>query len=341
MAADAASTLEGMLDPDVLDEVIETDREGFVEPMKATLTDDRFDDPGWIFERKLDGVRLLIHARDGVTIWSRNREDLTDTYPEIAEAIAEHAPRNVLLDGEVVAFSGGKTSFSRLQGRMQIRDADAARASGIAVHAYLFDILHWDGHDLRGVPLRDRKRILRAAVDFEDPLRFTSHRNERGVAFYEGACEKGWEGIIAKQAASTYKSGTRSREWLKWKCVKEQEFVIGGFTDPKGERVGFGALLVGVHDGAGGPLRFAGKVGTGFDGELLERLAGKLAELERDESPFEDRTRQRKGEHWVEPELVGQVEFTEWTHDGRLRHPSFKGLRHDKDPEDVVREEPI
>ena len=341
--AETAALLDDLLDEKTRDAVVERDHPEWVEPMKATLTDDRFDDPEWIFERKLDGVRLLIDATAGsaVRIRSRNQEDLTGAYPEIAEAVDRMAPDDVVLDGEVVAFSGNKTSFSRLQGRMQLRDPDEARATGIAVYAYLFDIPYLDGHDLREVPLRDRKRVLRAAIDFDDPLRFTTHRNEHGRDAYEDACRKGWEGLIAKKASSTYKSGTRSREWLKFKCVKEQEFVIGGFTDPKGERIGFGALLVGVHDGKGGPLHYAGKVGTGFDDAMLERLGGQLADLERDDSPFEDRTKRTKGVHWVEPELVGQIEFTEWTDDGRLRHPSFKGLRDDKEPAAVVREEPM
>lgn len=342
MVPEAAARLDGLLDPDVRRRAAAREHPEWIEPMTATLTDERFDDPNWIYERKLDGVRLLIHTREpnAVELWSRNRQDLSAAYPEIVEAIAAQAPDDVVLDGEVVAFEGGRTSFSRLQGRMQLRGA-AARASGIAVHCYLFDIPYLEGHDLTEVPLRDRKRILREAVGFDDPLRFTVHRNERGVAFYAEACRRGWEGLIAKEADSTYRVGSRSRRWLKFKCVRAQEFVIGGYTEPKGERIGFGALLVGVHDRRGGELHYAGKVGTGYTDELLERLTTELGARERDRSPFSDRTRATKGVHWVEPELVGEVEFTEWTEDGRLRHPSFKGLRSDKDPSEVIREDPI
>lgn len=312
-------------------------------PMKAVLTDDRFSDPDWIFERKLDGVRLILFKDgDDVRLMTRNQKERNGAYPEIAEALQRQSVRDIVLDGEVVAFEGNQTSFSRLQGRLQLQDPDEARATGIAIHAYLFDVLHVDGHDLRELALRDRKRVLRAAIDFEDPLRFTTHRNEDGEEAYRRACRDGWEGLIAKRADSPYRS-SRSKDWLKLKCVTEQELVVAGFTDPQGERVGFGALLVGYwSDSDERALRYAGKVGTGYDHETLRDLRSRLERLERQSSPFPEGTKglPRKGVHWVRPELVAQIGFTEWTHEGRLRHPRFLGLRHDKDMAEVVRERP-
>jgi bifunctional non-homologous end joining protein LigD len=220
---------------------------------------------------------------------------------------------------------------------MQIADRERARRSGVAVFLYLFDVLHADGYDLTGLTLRQRKSVLRSSLTFGGPLRLTAHRNTDGEAAFRAACEKGWEGVIAKRADSTYQH-RRSRDWLKFKCINEQEFVIGGYTDPKGSRQAFGALLIGVYDD--GELRFAGKVGTGFDDRALAALGNRLRALERERSPFADAPIPRAGVHWVEPRLVGQVGFTEWTRDGQLRHPRFLGLRDDKRPRDVVRERP-
>jgi ATP-dependent DNA ligase len=179
--------------------------------------------------------------------------------------------------------------------------------------------------------------LLRAAFDFHDPLRFTEHRERDGEAYYQQACRKGLEGIIAKRVGSIYVSG-RSRDWLKVKCWNEQEFVIIGFTEPKGGRVGFGALLLGYYEGE--RLRYAGKVGTGFDNELLAALAKELSSLEIKHSPLAEEVKVGRGVHWVRPKLIAQVSFTEWTPDGKLRHPRFLGLRRDKHPRDVVRERP-
>lgn len=308
-------------------------------PMLATLTDRAFSDPEWIYERKLDGIRALAEIGDGdARVWSRNDKDRTNTWPEIAAALAERVDADTVLDGEIVAFEGSVTSFARLQGRMQIRNADEARASGIAAYYYVFDVLRHGGEDVRDRPLRDRKSVLRDAVDWADPLRFTPHRNGAGEAYFEAACRKGWEGLIAKRADAPYVS-KRSRDWLKLKCVHRQEFVIAGFTEPKGSRAGFGALLLGYH--ADGGLRYAGRVGTGFSDADLGHLRAHLDRLERKTSPFADGADAGgKGVHFVTPELVGEVAFTEWTGDGRLRHPRFVGLRTDKDAADVVREGP-
>ena len=305
--------------------------------MLATLTDDHFSHPEWIYERKLDGERCLarIDSR-GATMRSRSGRDNSASYPEVVEALGDLVDTDLLLDGEMVAFSGDTTSFQRLQPRIQVKNAEAARASGIAVYYYVFDVVHAGGHDLRRVPLRHRKALLRRAMDYVAPIRFTAHRNEDGEAFYEDACRRRWEGLIAKEATSTYVAG-RSRSWLKFKCVRRQELVIAGYTAPKGSRVGLGALLVGYHDD--GVLRYAGKVGTGFDRETLRDLASRLSGLRREENPFGDGP--VGGDvTFVEPRLVAEIGFTEWTDAGRLRHPRYLGLRRDKSPEDVVRERP-
>ncbi len=311
----------------------------WMDAMKATLTDDPFSSSDWIYEPKLDGERLLAFVRDGKPrLYSRNRKSLDDAYPELVEALARQAGTSMVLDGEVVAFEDGLSSFPRLQGRLGIKDPDEARDSDIPVYLYLFDLLYYDGHDLRALPLRARKQLLKKALEFDDPLRFTSHRNEDGEAYYRQACDKGWEGVIAKRADSPYRS-SRSRDWLKFKCVNRQELVIGGYTDPEGDRTGFGALLLGYYED--GDLRYAGRVGTGFDQDMLEHLHRRLSKRQRKSSPFDEETPGEGGQtHWVTPELVCEVGFTEWTRDGRLRHPRFLGLREDKPASEVRRERP-
>jgi bifunctional non-homologous end joining protein LigD len=331
--------------PDVFDILSDEARRGlrktsqpdWTSPMLATLTRDTFSDPEWIYERKLDGVRCLaFHRGRGVHLLSRNRKPMNDTYPELVDALRSQRFSRFIVDGEIVAFEGRRTSFSRLQQRIGIRDPDVARGSGIAVRLYLFDLVHLEGRDVSKLALRDRKRLLKRALAFEDPIRFTPHRVESGEAYLEEACAKGWEGLIAKRASSPYQH-SRSRDWLKFKCGNRQELVIGGFTDPKGSRKGFGALLVGYYEK--GELRYAGKVGTGYDDETLESLGERLRSIERETCPFEGSPRE-KGAHWVSPKLVGEVGFTEWTGDGKLRHPRFLGLRTDKRPKQVKRERP-
>jgi bifunctional non-homologous end joining protein LigD len=298
--------------------------------MKAVLWDPPFSDPDWIYERKLDGIRCLAHREgDAVRLLSRTDRDMGDQYPEVVRALREEPRRDFVVDGELVAFdSRGVTSFSRLQRRGRER---------VAIFLYLFDVLRLDGRDLRDLPLRERKSELRRGLRFHGPVRFNPHRNERGEELYREACRKGLEGIMAKRADSPYRS-TRSSDWRKLKCHAEQELVIGGYTAPQGSRTDFGALLVGYWED--GRLRYAGKVGTGFDHRVLQDLGKRLRDLERDKSPFDAVHPIPRGTHWVEPELVGQIGFTEWTRDGRLRHPRFLGLRDDKPARDVVRERP-
>jgi DNA ligase D-like protein (predicted ligase) len=295
--------------------------------MKAVLTDERFSDPDWIFERKLDGIRCIATKDEGgVRLMSRNDLSLDARFPEIADALSRDPAREVVVDGEVVAFAGSQTSFSRLARRGRER---------VPVFLYVFDVLHLDGYDVRALPLRARKRLLRGALEFHGPVRLTPHRNEAGEALYREACRKGWEGLIAKRADSPYTSA-RSKDWLKFKCSAEQELVIGGYTAPQGSREEFGALLVGHF--AGGELRYAGKVGTGFDRATLADVAARMRPLRRDDSPFADADVPARGTTWVEPKLVAQIGFSEWTPDGRLRHPRFLGLREDKPAGEVVRE---
>ncbi|MFR9727598.1 non-homologous end-joining DNA ligase [Saccharopolyspora sp. MS10] len=303
-------------------------------PQLATRADARFSDPDWLFERKLDGVRVVA-GRDGgdPVLWSRNHNRVDASYPEIVEALAG-APERFVIDGEVVAFDGDRTSFPLLQRRMHLSDPRAARRSGVAVHYVVFDLLALGGVDLARLPLRVRKRLLAECFDFTGPLRFSEHRRGDGEDFYRQACARGWEGLIAKRADRPHRGG-RSRDWLKFPCLSGQEFVVGGRTAPKGSRTGFGALLVGYFEGDA--LRFAGKVGTGYDEAALRELSTRLDGLARRDSPFADRIPEREV-RWADPELVVQVAFTEWTPEGRLRHPRFLGVRDDKTAAEVVRE---
>jgi DNA ligase D-like protein (predicted ligase) len=296
--------------------------------MRAVLTDERFSDPEWIYERKLDGIRCIAIRDGGSTrLLSRNDLSMNDRYPEIAAALDGEPCDRFVVDGEIVAFEGSQTSFARLAQRRQ---------RPVRVYLYAFDILWLDGHDVRKLPLLERKRLLRAALTPPEGIRLTQYRREHGEELYGEACRKGWEGLIAKRADSVY-TDSRSRDWLKFKCSMGQELVIGGFTEPRGSRTDLGALLVGYFDGD--DLRYAGKVGTGFDRATLRDLAERLAALRRDDSPFADSERIReRGVTWAEPELVAQIGFSEWTRDGRLRHPRFLGLRDDKPARKVVRE---
>jgi bifunctional non-homologous end joining protein LigD len=306
------------------------------EPMKAVLVGEPFSDPEWVFERKLDGERCGALRRAGsVTLLSRTGRALGAAYPEVADALAIDGP-DLLIDGEIVAFKGGATSFERLQQRMGISDPERARRSPVSVYYYVFDILELDGEDLRPLPLLQRKARLRTAVEFRGHLRYTTYRRRDGETAFRAACRRGWEGVIAKRAESPYVA-ERSRDWLKLKCAHGQELVVGGWTAPKGSRRRFGALLVGYYDGD--DLRYAGKVGTGFDARTLDRLGDELERRERDSSPFTSGDPPR-GARWAEPELVAEIAFAEWTRDGKLRQPRYQGLRDDKSAREVVREEP-
>jgi DNA ligase D-like protein (predicted ligase) len=320
-----------------------TDRDpmpSWVEPELATLTRERFSSPEWVYERKLDGERCLAFAGpDGVRLLSRSQHDVSRTFPEITAAVAAQRHGDLIVDGEIVAFEGTETRFGRLQQRLGVASPSDQLLHDYPVYYYVFDIMYAGGRDTRPLPLTERKRLLADALDFRDPLRFTEDRTRDGEAFFAQACRDGWEGLVAKRADAPYE-GTRSRNWLKFKCENAQEFVIGGFTDPQRSRIGFGALLLGYYD-SGGNLVYAGKVGTGFSTSTLRSLHAALTRLEQDGNPFTaGRLTGLRGAHWVQPKLVGQVGFSEWTADGQLRHPRFLGLRDDKKAREVVREVP-
>ncbi|MDQ3957766.1 MAG: non-homologous end-joining DNA ligase [Actinomycetota bacterium] len=298
----------------------------WVEPMLATLTKTYFSDPQWVFEPKLDGIRCLAYRRGrSLKLLSRNKLDLTPTYTEVRDALAAQ-DGDFVVDGEIAAVKGELTSFSLLQ---------QVHRQQVPVVYFCFDLVHLGGYDLRSLALTSRKRLLRDALTFDDPLRYVGHVEEEGEAYYREACKRGWEGLIAKRASSRYGTG-RSKEWLKFKCSFEQELVIGGYTEPQGSRTDFGALLVGYYDGP--ELRYAGKVGTGFTAQTLRDLRRKMVPLERETPPFAGAPPVRKGAHWLTPKLVARIGFSEWTTDGKLRHPRFLGLRTDKRAADVVRE---
>jgi bifunctional non-homologous end joining protein LigD len=344
----------GALSPDARSRLRATSLPDWTDPMLATLTEERFSDPRWLFERKFDGERCLAFGRHlgkgpgggrsaRVTLKSRNANDITAAYPELSAALeGRSTAADFIVDGEIVAFEGRQTSFQRLQRRIHLRAPGPLVQAQVPVYFYLFDIIHLDGFDLSGLPLIDRKRLLRRTIRFGGPLRSSTYRLTEGERLYADACARGWEGLIAKRLAAAYTHG-RSKDWLKFKCASGQELVVGGFTDPKGGRVGFGALLLGYYEGD--HLRYAGKVGTGFDTTTLRTLDQRLRALEREISPFgaaKIALRDAAGArvHWVEPKLVAQVVFSEWTADGRLRHPRYEGLRDDKDPREVIRERP-
>lgn len=283
---------------------------------------------GWIYERKLDGLRCIATGgTGGVELWSRNRLPFTFRFPHVAAEVAALGIGSVVLDGELVSFDDrGATSFARLQGG----------GPAEAVVYVAFDLLHLLGRDTTGLPIEDRHDLLvRATGGGRGALLVSEPLEGRPEDLYARACTQGWEGLMAKRAGSTYRSG-RSPDWRKLKCSARQELVIGGWTEPSGSRTGFGALLVGYHED--GAFRYAGRVGTGFDERTLRSLRQVLSGLETPGSPFTDLDRQ-PGTHWVRPVLVAEVSFTEWTRDGRLRHPSFLGLRPDKDAGAVVRED--
>ena len=297
----------------------------FISPQLATLTKTYFSDKDWIFEEKFDGIRCIAVRKNGkVSLYSRNRKSLNRDFPLITQALEGKAP-DFVVDGEVVAFAGKVSSFSKLQQRKKEK---------VSCFFYVFDCLVWNGEDLRKLPLIERKKQLKKAFPFKGAIRYTPHTNRTGEARLKRACLQGKEGVIAKKANSTYHS-KRTRDWLKFKCTNGQELVIGGFTDPQGSRKGFGALLVGYYEK--GAFHYAGKVGTGYDEALLVSLGRKLHQLERNSCPFSTKPK-IKGVHYVRPSLVAEIGFTEWTKDGKLRHPRFLGLRKDKAAKRVKRE---
>ncbi len=312
--------------------------------MLASLGEAPLVDPNFVYEPKYDGIRAIAEVAAGgssVHLWSRLGNDKTSQFPEVATALATWARRRrerVVLDGEIVALdrNGQPAGFQRLQGRIHVSDEHAV-AGTVAI--MLFDVLRIGDTDVRERPLTERRAALESLLknNRNSMLRLSDQVAGDGRALHEQALASGWEGLIAKHAASKYRSGKRSPDWIKLKIVHEQEFVIGGWTEPRQTRAYFGALLLGVYDSH--RLVYVGHTGTGFDQKELSRVMAKLQPLQTRDCPFAARPKTNERPHWVRPQLVAQIKFTEWTDDGKLRHPVYLGLRDDKQPHDVVREE--
>lgn len=298
-------------------------------PQLAALAEQPFDNDDWIFENKFDGYRALAQIKNNkADLISRNGISFNSKYKEIVAAL-EKVNDDMILDGEVVVEdSKGKSHFQRLQ------HFGEGPKNG-TLKFYVFDIVYFKGYDLRNLELIQRKKILKAILPKLKNIIFSSHTVGQGLETFKAIEKLGGEGIIAKKASSKYYEGRRSKDWLKIKTGKEQEMVIGGFTEPSGSRTGLGALLLGFYQG--GDFIYSGKVGTGFSDEILTELRTRLNKIERKTSPFKIPPK-LKGTHWVSPQLVAQVKFSEWTDSGSLRHPVYGGLRTDKKAKDVIRE---
>jgi len=302
-----------------------------VKPMLATLVDEPFDNPGWVFEIKQDGYRAIAEIRNGrVELYSRNNLSFNRNFMSIVAAL-QSIPGDAVLDGEVVALDEqGRSHFQLLQNHLKTGQGPLCY--------FVFDLLYRDGQDLRGLPLLARKELLRGILPDLPELKFNDHIAETGRDFFELAQQNNLEGIVAKRADSTYQSGRRSRDWLKIKIRHEQEAIICGFTQPRGGRGYFGSLVLGAFQA--GQLVHIGFSGGGFDERMLREIHAKLSELVQPESPFSGRVRSEMPITWVKPVLVCEVSFSEWTDEGVMRQPTFLGLRDDKDPQGVVRELP-
>src|SRR3954447_4337362 len=330
-----------------------TENPATVRPMLATLADPPLIGRGLLYEPKYDGIRALVHVppksdRNGVRLWSRLGNDKTAQFPSIVrafDAIRSTLRGPLLIDAEIVALDekGNPAGFQRLQGRIHLTSAreveQVDKAQPVAIIA--FDLLRDGDDDLRGLPLTGRRTRLESYLrpHLSSTLRISEQIADDGKALHARALGEGWEGLIVKEAAAPYQSGRRSPAWRKLKVVYEQEFVVGGWTEPRQTRQHFGALLLGVHDEKTGALTYVGHTGTGFDQAELERVWTLLKAREIPRSPFAERPKTNETAHWVRPELVAQVKFTEWTADARLRHPVYLGLRDDKKATEVRREE--
>lgn len=301
----------------------------------ATLVDHVPPGDGWLHEQKFDGYRIIaVLVRGTVTLWSRNGIEWTERLPEIASAVRTLPASRLVLDGEVAVLQpDGRTSFQAMQ---------RAFEGDVAPSYFVFDLLEQDGDDLRDLPLEERKaRLQDLLATAPAELRYSGHIIGRGEEFFALACKRELEGIVSKRRDAPYRAG-RGKDWVKTKCLRRQELVIGGYTEPSGSRTGLGALVVGYYDE--GRLRYAGKVGTGFDARALGDLRRRCELLATDACPFTPAPKRAwtgPGVHWCLPKLVCEVAFAEWTEDSRLRHPSFQGLRLDKPAIDVVRETPV
>lgn len=310
---------------------------GFVSPQLATLVKEPPAGDEWVHELKFDGYRMLCRIdRGSVTFWSRNGKDWTEKFVNVVAAVKKLKVSSAILDGEIVIVDAhGRSSFQKLQ-----RAMGKSVTAGFAYE--VFDLIYLDGFDLTKTPLTERKDLLQElckSASQREVVRYSEHFQGNGNAFFKQACEYGIEGIVSKLATSGYES-TRNRNWLKTKCEREQEFVIAGYTFSSKGLPGFGSLVLGVYEK--GKLVYAGRVGTGFSFKLRTDLKKKLDKLSRETSPFPVTPKDPglRAAQWTEPKMVAEVAFTEWTSDGSIRHPSFQGLREDKDAREVVREEP-
>jgi len=300
-------------------------------PMLATLVDKPFDSEEWVYETKWDGFRLIAEVKRGsVRLFSRNGIEVTARYPAIAQALRA-VTEPCVIDGELVALDAkGRSRFQLLQ--------NALRDEGTRLQYCVFDLLFLGGKDVRGKPLLERKRLLKQVLPSTSLLRYSEHIREKGIALFNKAKRAGLEGVMAKRAAGLYYSGKRTREWLKFKAVNEQEVVIVGYTAPRRSRQYFGALVLAVRQGS--QWRYVGHAGTGFDEEMLQSLYEKMQPLKTKAKPVAAKVKNEAQTTWLQPRLVGEVKFTEWTDRGEMRHPVFLGLRSDKKATDVVREVP-
>ena len=308
----------------------------FIKPMLAEIAKAPFSDKNWVFERKLDGERCLIFKKgNSVILKSRNNKILNESYPEVVTLIKKLSMPKCIIDSEIVAMKNKITDFSLLQERFGVNYAAKISPTKMHIYCYAFDIMYYDGYLVTHLPWTTRNVILKNLIPFQGIFRYVTHRKDKGAVFLKKACQDKWEGLMAKKNNSPYLS-KRSPYWLKLKCGNEQEFVIGGYTQPAGTRTNFGALLLGYYDK--GKLLYAGKVGTGFNETILADLGKKLKKLTIKRNPFNNYDLSTKNVLWIKPQLVCQIKFTEWTRTNKLRHPSFLGLRYDKVAKDVKKE---
>ena len=307
----------------------------WIQPALATLSDRPFSDPAWLFEIKWDGGRTLARVGKGqVQLWSRSHRDVTGEYPELAGLPAYTNGHDVWLDGEIVALdSEGRSDFERLQQRFSVINPSPELMQQVPVVYYVFDILYCDGYDLRPSPLLERKTFLRELLRTDETIRYSDHEIEKGKELYDLALEKQLEGIVGKQIHGPYPEG-RTTSWLKFKLVRELDAVVGGWTDPRGTRQHFGALLLGLYDGK--KLEFICGAGSGFSGALQKKLASQLKALQTEKCPFATKPATREKAYWVKPELVARVRYGGWTDGRHLRQPTFLGLQEDHDPKDCT-----
>ncbi len=323
----------------LLKKIKKSKQPSFIQPMLAMLTKDYFSSNQWLYEHKFDGERCLAFKKNGIVkLMSRNDNVMNTSYPELATALKNQNADNFIIDGEIVSLDkAGLSDFELLQQRINLQKNVNSQQKKVPITYCIFDVMYVSGYDVRQLPLTERKQILKKLLTYNKMLVYTEHTVGDGIRVFKQACKRKWEGVIAKCMASIY-VGIRSRDWLKFKCIMKQELVIVGYTEPKGSRRYFGALLVGYYKDK--KLCYAGKVGTGYSQETLALLGKKLQKLSLKKCPLSDYDESTKGVHWVKPTLVAEFQFAQWTNRGRLRVGRYKGLRDDKDARDVVKEVP-